>query len=137
MLTPQEAAAKWAARTSAASSDYASGVMRVTQAPGAAAAAASSKWQARVADPSTKSKFERGSSAVSLQAWQQAASQKGASRLASGAQAAAPKFEQTMAKLLPYIATARAAVRAMPSGDLEQNIARSAAMARAMAKFQK
>lgn len=79
-------------------------------------------------------KYISRNQAVSLQDWKSAAAGKGAQRLASGATAAQPKMQSVFNNLFPYIGQV---VGSLPArGDLEQNIARSAAFQRAMAKYQ-
>jgi hypothetical protein len=107
------------------------GVNAVNVSPGALAARAAPTWAANTA--AAQSKFARNSAAVTLQAWQQATTTKGAQRLSSGAQAAQSKVEATFAKLFPAIQSAVSSLP--PRGDLEANINRSAAFARAMNKF--
>lgn len=131
MPSAAEAAAKWATALPAAQQRYVDGINAVNVAPGALAARAAPQWAAATA--AAQSKFARNSAAVSLQAWQQAATTKGAQRLSSGAQAAQSKVESVFAKLFPAIQSAVSSLP--PRGDLEANIARSAAFARAMNKF--
>lgn len=132
-VTADQAAAQWAQRLSGATDRITQGVNSVTTAPGQAAArqkaaylanvqAAGDKWASRVAS-------------VPLSDWQQAMTQKGAPRIAQGAQAAQPKFAQFMGQLLPYIDSGKSALPAR--GNLEQNIARSTAWIRHMSNFQR
>ena len=128
MPTAAEAAAKWATNLPASQQRYIDGVNSVTVAPGALAARAASTWAANTA--AAQQKFARNSAAVTLQTWQQQTATKGAQRLSSGAQAAQSKVEATFSKLFPAI---QSAVASLPArGDLEANIARSAAFARKM-----
>jgi hypothetical protein len=131
MPTPAEAAQKWATALPAAQQAYVNGVNAVTVAPGTLAARAAPMWAANTA--AAQSKFARNSAAVSLQAWQQQTTTKGAQRLSSGAQAAQPKMEAALAKLFPAIAQAVSSLP--PRGDIEANIARSAQFARQMNKY--
>jgi hypothetical protein len=131
MPSAAEAAAKWATALPAAQQRYVDGINAVNVAPGQLAARAAPTWAANTA--AAQGKFARNSAAVSLQSWQQAATTKGAQRLSSGAQAAQSKVEQVFSKLFPAINQAVASLP--PRGDLEANIARSAAFARAMNKF--
>ena len=131
MPSAADAAARWATNLPAAQQKYVAGVQAVTVAPGTLAARASATWAANTA--AAQSKFARNSAAVTLQAWQQQTATKGAQRLASGAQAAQSKVEQTFAKLFPAIQQAVSSLP--PRGDIEANIARSAAFARAMNKY--
>lgn len=131
MPSAAEAAQKWATALPAAQQRYVDGVNGVTVAPGALAARAAPTWAANTA--AAQSKFARNSAAVSLQQWQQATATKGAQRLSSGAQAAQGKVEAVFARLFPAIQSAVSSLP--PRGDLEANIARSAAFARAMNKY--
>jgi NAD-dependent oxidoreductase involved in siderophore biosynthesis len=130
MPDPTTAAAKWAQNLGAASQAYTSGVQAVQQDPGVAAAAASDRYIAGV--QANVGKF-KSNVVTGLQNWQSAAVNKGAPRLASGATAAQPKMETVLGQLFPFIAQVR---NTLPQrGDLEQNIARSAAFQRGMSKF--
>lgn len=131
MPSAAEAAQKWATNLPASQQRYVDGVNGVTVSPGTLAARASAQWAANTA--AAQQKFARNSAAVSLQSWQQATATKGAQRLASGAQAAQSKVEQTFAKLFPAIQQAVSSLP--PRGDIEANIARSAAFARQMNKY--
>ena len=131
MLSADQVAAKWAQNTGSATQAYTDGVNAVTVAPGQAAARAVELWATNVA--AAKSKYAANSSKVTLQDWQAAAVGKGAARLASGVQAAQPKMQAAMQKLLPYIAQQ---VNALPQrGNLDQNINRMTAFVRGMAKY--
>lgn len=131
MPSAAEAAQKWATALPAAQQRYVDGINAVNVAPGQLAARAANVWAANTA--AAQSKFARNSAAVSLQSWQAAATTKGAQRLSSGAQAAQSKVEMVFSKLFPAIQSAVSALP--PRGDLEANIARSAAFARAMNKY--
>lgn len=133
-LTAEEYAQKWATRMAAATSDYTAGIQRVTQAPGAAAAAKEQKYQAGVQAAVTSGKWRRKVGAVSLQDWQNAAVNKGASRLASGAQNAQSKMAAAGARILPIIDAARQAVSGMPDNTVEERINKSAAFQRELHK---
>lgn len=131
MPTAAEAAAKWATNLPAAQQRYIDGVNAVTVSPGALAARAAPLWAANTA--AAQAKFARNAAAVTTQQWQQATTTKGAQRLSSGAQAAQGKVESVFAKLFPAIQSAVSSLP--PRGDIEANIARSAAFARAMNKY--
>lgn len=132
MPTAAEAAARWVQQTGSATDAYTRGVNSVTVSPGAAAARQANVWANNVA--AAKAKFAANSAKVSLQDWQAAATGKGAARLASGVQAAQPKMEQALAKLLPYVAQT---VSSLPArGGLEDNITRMTTFVRQMSKYQ-
>jgi len=133
-LTPEEFGAKWATRTAAATSDYQAGVQRVQTAPGQLAAAKEQKYQAGVAQAVATGKWRRNVGAVSLQQWQDAALNKGAQRLATGAQAAQSKMAAAGARILPMIDAVKAEVDRMPDNTLEDRIAKASAFARGLNK---
>lgn len=131
MLTSSQVAAKWAQNTGSATQAYTDGVNAVTVAPGQAAARQVELWAANVA--ASKQKYAANSAKVSLTDWQQAATGKGAARLASGVQAAQPKMEAALSKLLPFI---QQQVNSLPQrGNLDQNINRMTAFVRGMSKY--
>lgn len=133
MPNAADAAAKWAQNGGAAINRYTAGVQAVQTAPNALAAAASDRYVAGV--QANLPKYVANNQAVSLQAWQQAATTKGAQRLAGGFTAAQPKMQGVFNSLFPFIAQV---VGSLPQrGDLEQNIARSAAFQRGMARYVK
>lgn len=129
MPSADQVAAKWAQNLSASVPAIKAGVQAVTTAPGQAAALQKSAYLSGV--QSAGDRWAANVSAVSLQSWQNSTITKGVDRVASGAQAAQPKFQTAMQTLLPKIA---AAVNGLPArGGLEANILRSASFARAMA----
>lgn len=134
-VTPEQAAAKWSQRASASTEDYKRGVQSVQTSPGQLAARAADTWLART--QAAKAKFIARSQAVDLGSWQQAAAGKGANRFAEGVQGAQGAMQQFMSEFLPYQDRGVAAVRAMPNANLEQSIARSAAMIRHNSNFRR
>lgn len=131
--TPEQIAANWAAGLANAGQKITDGINGVTVAPGRAAAAQKAVWVQNVA--ASQDKWARNTANVSLPDWQQAMITKGVPRIASGATAAQPAFATFMTKLLPFIDQVKATLPAR--GTLDQNIARSNAFIRGMAKFQK
>lgn len=136
-VTSQEAAQRWSQGVSQNINRYTEGVMKVSQAPGQAAAAKDAKYQAGLAASHASGKWKNAVARVSLSDWQQATATIGGPRLAQGAAANVGKMEAAMAQVLPAVDAARSKVRAMPDTTLEDRIARSGAFAREMAKFQK
>lgn len=132
-VTPDQAAAKWAQRSAAATEDVKNGVLNVTEAPGKAAARSKDLWLQRIS--ASADKWARRVSAVSLQDWQDSMINKGIARIASGTQAAIPKMSAFMAEFLPYVDQGVNQVKAMPKGNVEAGIARAAAMIRHNAQF--
>lgn len=133
MPTPAAAAQKWATDLGGAVTRYTDGVNAVQTSPGQLAAQAADRYVAGV--QANVQKFATNSAALSLQDWKTAATGKGAQRLASGATAAQPKMQAVFTQLFPYIEQVRSSLPAR--GDLEQNIARSAAFQRGMSRFVK
>lgn len=117
---PTTAAANWATGMANAGPAYSAGVAAVRTAPGALAAASADLWANNV--QAAKAKFSKNVAAVSLSAWQEAATNKGAGRLASGATAAQPKMQAFMAKFIPQLSST---VNSLPQrGTFEQNMNR-------------
>jgi hypothetical protein len=132
---PDEIAAKWAQRTSASTDAYQAGIQRVSQAPGAAAAAKADKWQQAVSQARDKYRARVGS--VSLADWQQAALQKGASRFAAGAQASQNKMSAFLREFVPHLEAVTQRVRSMPDTTLEQRLERARQQALLTAQFRR
>lgn len=131
-VTPSEFADKWQRRTSAATADYTAGVKKVTTAPGVKAAAAANQYQAGVAAAVASGQWQRNVAKVSLTDWQNAAATKGAQRIASGVQAAAPKMNDVATKLLAAVDAAVADVEKTPRGDINANIQRAVTFMQSM-----
>lgn len=129
---PNAIAQKWANNLGSATQAITDGVNSVTVAPGQAAARQKTAWVQNVANSADK--WASRTAAVTLPDWQQSMINKGVPRIASGAQAAQPKFGTFMTKLLPYIDQQRAALP--PRGNLQQNIQRMTQFVQGMAKFQ-
>lgn len=115
-----DAAAAWVSGMQGAGAKYTAGVQAVKIAPGTLAAAAADTWAANVAQ--AKPKFQRNVAAVSLSQWQDAAVNKGAGRLSSGATAAQPKMAAFMQKFIPQLGNIVGSLP--PRGQFEQNINR-------------
>ena len=136
-LTPAEAAQKQVTRGSAAVKDYKDGVARVTEAPGAKAAKKQDKALAGFQEAVTSGRWARRVSAVSLEDWKKAATDKGANRIATGLTAAQGKLEKVYAEMFPFQDNLQNTIRNMPDAGLEDSIQRSAAWIRGMAEFKK
>lgn len=131
--TPDQIAAKWAQGLAGAGQRISDGIDAVTVAPGQAAARQKNVWAQNTA--ASVDKWAANTQKVSLPDWQAAMKTKGVPRIASGAQAAQPKFAQFMTQLMPYIQNQ---VSQLPArGNLDANIARMTAFARGMSNFKK
>ena len=126
---PTTIAQRWSTNLGASGQKVTEGVNAVTVPPGQMAARAADLWLARL--QAAKATWTKNVQ-VPLADWQSAMINKGVPRLATGATAAQPKFEQFMSKLLPQLRTVVSSLP--PRGDIEANIARSAAFQRAMNK---
>lgn len=135
MATPDQIATRWAQRLAASTQEITQGVQGVTRAPGAAAAAQKAVWAQNV--QAAQDKWARNVAAVSLTSWQDSMINKGIPRIASGAQAAQPKFQAFMTSLMPYIENGKAQLANTPRGNLQQNIARMNAWVNYMSAYQK
>lgn len=136
-VDPAAVATKWAQNLGAASQSIKSGVQGVTESPMAKAAAVANTWQAKMSLPQTLANYVAGLNRTTLAAWQQAFLTKGLPRIASGAQAAMPKFQAFMSQWLPFVQNVAAQVRQMPKLTLEDSIARSTAQIRGNAQFRR
>jgi hypothetical protein len=105
---------------------YTAGVQAVTQSPMAAAATpqAEQLYLQGVQASVSSGRRAAGLNSVSLQQWQALAAGKGAQRLSSGAQAAAPKVQAFFQKFGPVFANIKATVAAMPKGGMVNALAR-------------
>ena len=134
-VTPQEAAAKLVRRLQAATADITRGIDRVTEPPGASAAAAQDLMLSRLIESVNSGKWADAVSSVSLADWKKAAKEKGVPRISQGIAAAEPKIVAFMTQLLPAVDNAVSEIQAMPATTLEDRISRSAAFQRKMAEF--
>lgn len=121
----QDATAAWSSGMAGSGEKYKKGVMAVTVAPGQVAASRGEAYLAGV--QASYNIWKRKVGNVTLQDWQQSAANKGAARLGSGAQAAAPKFQSFMSGFLPTLSSV---VDSLPAGGtFDQNMARFQAYA--------
>lgn len=128
-VPPDQLAAAWAQNLAGAQARMQAGAQAVTQSPGQAAAAQQATWLANVT--ASANLWAQKVAAVTTAQWQQAYITKGLPRVATGAQAAQANFAQTLSRI---IAAEKSIVASLPArGNLDQNIARSAAFQRAMA----
>lgn len=132
---PADVANKWKQRLVASVPQIKAGVMAVTKSPMAAAAQQKAAYVAGVQRAADSGKWEAGLASVTLQQWQDATANKGAARIATGAEQATPKMTTFLQQLLPFTAQVKATVAAMPKGTVEDSIARATAAIRMMSQF--
>jgi hypothetical protein len=133
-VSPTEGTQKWLTRLSGATSEVTAGIAKVTESPGAAAVRSKQKYQNNVV--AAFPKWERNTNAVSLQAWQQAATA-GASRIAQGAQQKQGKYEAFAQQFYPYLDQQVAKIKSMPNATFEDRVQRAVAMMRGNAAFKR
>lgn len=124
------AAQKWVSAMSSAATQqaYKDGVSAVTVAPNNVAAANSQGYLNGTQQSVASGNYQRANLAVGLAGWQQPALQKGAARLASGAQAALGKMQDFFTKFGPQLQALTQKVRAMPNVTDADKDARASAM---------
>lgn len=133
--TPQDATSKWVEKLSAAGPEIEAGINRVTESPGALAAAQRQKWAQRVRE--TEQKWAERVGSVTLEDWRSAMKDLGVSRVAAGAQAKQGKYAKFAADFFPFLDQVRQRVRAMPSTTPQQRIARMVANAEAIRQYKR
>lgn len=116
-----DAAQRWQTGFSGAGAKWQAGIEAVQVAPGQLAAAQQGRYVAGVTQ--NAGKWATKTAGVSLATWKATSIQKGAGRLASGAQAGMSKYQTAIAPVLSAIGTI---VQGLPPrGTVEQNIQRS------------
>lgn len=117
----QEAATRWQTGFGGAGARWTAGIQAVDTPPGQLAAAQQARYVSGVT--TNANKWASRVSGVSLAAWKQVSVEKGAGRLASGAQAGMAKYQARIAAVLD---AERSIVAGLPPrGTVEQNIQRS------------
>lgn len=133
-VTGQQWAEKWGRRLKGSTQDIASGIARVSEAPGVAAAKQAGTMLTNLAARVQDGTWQKNVAGVSLQDWQKAATTKGVPRIAAGVDQAMPNAAAMADRLLSAVDQAVAIANQQPRGDLEANINRSATFQREMAK---
>jgi hypothetical protein len=133
--TPAEATAKWVQKLSAAAPEMEAGVMRVTEAPGVAAARQKAKWEQSLRESANK--WEQRVQSVSLQDWQKSMKEIGVQRVATGAQAKQGKMLAFANEFYPFLEQVKSRIAAMPSTTPSDRISRMVANAEAIKGFKR
>lgn len=127
-VDPATLAQTWAQNLAGAQARMQAGAQAVQTPPGQAAAAQQAVWLANVT--ASANRWATNVAAVTTAQWQAAYINKGLPRVATGAQAAQSTFAAILGRI---IAAERTIVPGLPArGNIDANIARSAAFARAM-----
>lgn len=135
--TAAAAADRWASGMANSTEKIKAGVNAVTVAPTQKAAARLDAYLAGVQRAVSSGKMADSLNRVTLQDWQRAMTDKGVNRVAGGAAAAKPKFQNFMAEFLPFLDAGKRQLESMPRGGLEENIQRAVAMMRYTATFKR
>lgn len=133
--TPQEATEKWVTKLGQAGPEMQAGVARVTEAPGAAAAAQVQKYVAGVQE--NINKWRANVARVSLSDWQKSMTELGIPRVAQGAQQKRGKMEAFQAEFFPFLDRVLAEVNRMPTTTKAQRIAKMVATVEKTGQFKR
>jgi len=136
-LTPTQAREKHATRLKASSADIRAGIARVTQAPGALAAAKADKMKQNLNAAIDSGKWQQRVASVTLEEWKRQASEKGVGRIAAGIDGAAGKVEEFYAQLFPFQDSLQQKINKMPDLTLEDSIQRMTTFVRGMSEFKR
>ncbi|NIQ91311.1 MAG: hypothetical protein GWN93_20805 [Deltaproteobacteria bacterium] len=136
-LTADQYADKHNRRMKASIEDIRSGVDRVTEAPGVAAARKQDKMLQNLTAKVQDGTWSRRVSSVPLEDWKDKMVNKGLNRIAGGVDAARGKVVAFAEQLLPAVSAAQTKVKAMPDLTLEDSINRMTTFVREMSKFKK
>lgn len=135
MLTPQEAAEKWAARASAASADYQRGVETTDKDPTSLATANGARYIAGVQEAYSSGRWARRLQQVGKAGWQAAVLSKGVQNYATGVAASKDKFATAIGPVLAAVKQGQSLVASMPSATPQQRDARMLAFINHMRQF--
>lgn len=134
-VTPDQATSKWTSRLQAATTEMQQGVARVDKAPGQQAAAKFDKWLAGV--QAGAQKWRRNVAAVTLDQWKSSMTNIGIPRVGQGATQKAGKYQAFASDFYPFLQQQMQRINAMPDTTLDQRIAKSGEMARALAGYKR
>ena len=135
MLSPADAAKKWAQKLGGAVAEWEAGVNSVTVAPNAKAAAAAQDYLQGVMASVNSGQFAAANNRVSLDQWKTRTRTKGRERLASGATEAIPRMQAYMTESFPVIESIRQRIQSMPGDSYEARKARAVAFMDAMREY--
>lgn len=136
-VTAEEFQEKHQRRTSAALDDMRAGVERVTEAPGALAAAKEKKMRQNLLAAIDSGKWRRRVGGVSLDSWKADMLDKGVGRVTGGLERAKDKTIEFAGKLIAHQNGILAKLDTMPDLTLEDSIARMTLQVREMVKFKR
>ena len=136
-LTAKEFQEKHNRRTKGASADMRLGVEKVTEAPGAKAAAKENKMKQNLLAAIDSGKWKKRTAAVTLEEWKKDMLEKGVGRVSEGLDRAAEKVEAFADELIKHENALLAKVGEMPDLTLQDSIERARFWIENMAKFER
>jgi len=136
-VTAVEFQEKHARRTSAASEDMVAGINRVTEAPGAKAAAQQAKMKSRLNAAIDSGKWAKRTASVPLDEWKKDMLEKGVGRVSAGLERSAGKIQAFAQQLIDHENTGLAALERLPSVTLQDSKNRMTAWFDHMTKFER
>lgn len=121
---PMSITQKWSKNLGAATESIKNGINDVQEAPGILAARKQEEYVSGVMENADK--WSRKVSAVTLDAWKQAALGVGLQRIATGITKGTPKMQRFMEQWMPYMDGLKSRLKSIPKGGIEASIARAA-----------
>lgn len=137
MITPAEAAAKWARNASAAAADYVSGAERTEVDPTARAIQNKQRALTGFTEAITSGRWEAALRAAGRQGWLEGIQTKGAANYGTGVQQAEAKVSAAFTPLFNHIANLKRTVDAMPSNTDAEREARALTFMRGMRQYRR
>lgn len=125
---------KWKRQMAQAGEAVKQGVQTTTESPGVRAAAQKEKYGRNVMESLNNGTYERGQLSYSLQDWQQSMTGKGIGNMINGASKLDARATRALQEQLEAANQVAAQVAGMPTGTLEEGIAKAAATIRLMAQ---
>ena len=133
-VNPQEYVDKHARRLKASVEDIRHGVQRVTEAPGAKAAASIDQMRSGINEAVDDGRWESAVSNVSLNDWRQATLEKGLGRISAGIENSRAKNLVKAQNLLAAVDEVSAEVQNMPKGTIDDSVNRMTHFVRRMSE---
>jgi len=127
--------AKWAERAKAGASLYQQNTLQPKRDPTLAAVSMKATWHAKVSAAETANKWEASLRSVGQQGWLYGVQTKGVNRFPQGIDSGTPYVQQFFSQFLPHLAAGLPQVYRLPKTNIEESIARAAAMIRHNARF--
>lgn len=134
-VTAQQYADQWAQRLKGSTQRITDGVDRVTESPGARAAANTDKWYQAITSERTRRKWQQSMQALTLDDWKAAMKNKGIGRISAGVDAAKPRMVEVGQRLIEHQNALLGQIDTMPDLTLEDSVNRMVAWVRGMTEF--